>query len=107
MIGRGAWVATGLFLGKQFGVFGLCWLTIRLGLAELPRGVGWVGLYGISLLCGVGFTMSLFIGSLAFESLGQRVFDERLGIVMGSLLSGVAGYLVLRRACRLNGEGCR
>ncbi|MCP5313030.1 MAG: Na+/H+ antiporter NhaA [Chromatiaceae bacterium] len=100
-------VATGLFVGKQFGVFGFCWLTIKLGLAQLPRDVGWLGMYGISLLCGVGFTMSLFIGSLAFESLGQRVFDERIGIVMGSLVSGLIGYLVLRRACRLNAAGCR
>ena len=99
-------VAGGLFIGKQIGVFLFCWLTIRLGLAQLPRDVGWLGLYGAALLCGVGFTMSLFIGSLAFENVGARVFDERIGIVLGSLLSGIAGYVVLKTVCR--GEGtCR
>ncbi len=100
-------VASGLFLGKQVGIFGFCWLTIRLGIAELPRGVGWLGLYGTALLCGVGFTMSLFIGSLAFENVGSRVFDERIGIIFGSLLSGVAGYLMLRLSCRLTDSTCR
>jgi len=91
-------IGVGLFLGKQLGVFGLCWLAIKLGIAKLPTGSGWMGLYGISLLCGVGFTMSLFIGSLAFENLGDTGFDERIGIVCGSLLAGLAGYLFLRRA---------
>ncbi|MCB1923273.1 MAG: Na+/H+ antiporter NhaA [Gammaproteobacteria bacterium] len=92
-------VAGGLFIGKQIGVFLFCWLTIRFGLAELPRGVGWRGLYGAALLCGVGFTMSLFIGSLAFENVGARAFDERIGIMLGSLLSGIVGYFVLKSAC--------
>lgn len=91
-------IGIGLFLGKQLGVFGLCWLAIKLGLARLPTDSGWIGLYGISLLCGVGFTMSLFIGSLAFENLGDTGFDERIGIVLGSLLSGSLGYLVLHKA---------
>lgn len=90
-------IALGLFLGKQMGVFGLCWLGIRLGLADLPKGVRMTSLYGTSLLCGVGFTMSLFIGSLAFEETGVNlIFDERLGILLGSLTSGLLGYLVLR-----------
>lgn len=92
-------IATGLFIGKQIGIFGFCWLGIKLGLAQLPQGVGWSQLYGVGLLCGVGFTMSLFIGSLAFEETGVNLlFDERLGIIIGSLLSGTAGYFVLRRA---------
>jgi NhaA family Na+:H+ antiporter len=90
-------IALALFFGKQLGVFGFCWLTIKLGVARLPEGSGWSGVYGIALLCGVGFTMSLFIGALAFEELGDPGFDERLGIVIGSLISGVAGYLVLRK----------
>jgi len=90
-------IGIGLFVGKQLGVFGLCWLAIKLGIAKLPSGSGWMGLYGISLLCGVGFTMSLFIGSLAFENLGDVGFDERIGIVLGSLISGIAGYFVLRK----------
>ena len=87
----------GLFLGKQLGVFGFSWLAIKGGLARLPQGVNWGALYGVSLLTGVGFTMSLFIGSLAFEYVDSSGFDERIGIVAGSLLSAVLGYLVLRR----------
>jgi len=90
-------IALGLFLGNQIGVFGFCWLAIKLGLARLPQGMSWLTLYGTSALCGVGFTMSLFIGSLAFEETGvNMLFDERIGIVIGSLLAGVLGYLVLR-----------
>lgn len=89
-------IALGLFLGNQIGVFGLSWLAIKLGIAELPKGGNWLQLYGISLLCGIGFTMSLFISSLAFESGGPHLaVDDRIGILMGSLLSGVLGYLVL------------
>lgn len=94
-------IALGLFLGKQVGVFGLCALAIKLKLAEMPRGMTWLSLYGTSCLCGVGFTMSLFIGSLAFESSGvDLMFDERLGILVGSLLSGVLGALVLHISFR-------
>ena len=94
-------IALGLFAGKQLGVFLFCFAAIRLGLARLPDDFGWGALYGVAVLCGVGFTMSLFVGSLAFENVAldaQMVFDERLGIILGSLLSGVAGYLVLSRA---------
>jgi len=90
-------IAAGLFIGKQFGVFIFCWLSVRVGMAKLPDGLGWSSIYGVALLCGVGFTMSLFIGSLAFEQTGVNLlFDERLGIIIGSLLSGAAGYMVLR-----------
>lgn len=91
-------IALGLILGKQVGVFGFCWLAIRAGIGTLPSGVSWLSLYGLSALCGIGFTMSLFIGSLAFD-VGNIcfMFDERLGILLGSLISGVLGYLVLRR----------
>jgi len=90
-------VALGLFLGKQIGIFGLCWMFIKLKWASLPSGMSWSGLYGASALCGIGFTMSLFIGSLAFAEIDNYgVFDERLGIMAGSLLSGVLGYIVLR-----------
>ncbi len=90
---------TGLFLGKQAGVFLFCWLAIAAGWARLPQGVSWLQLYGAALLCGVGFTMSLFIGSLAFENSGVNLlFDERLGILAGSIASAVGGYLVLRAA---------
>lgn len=90
-------IAWGLLLGKQVGVFGFCWLAIKLKLTSLPQGVSWGSLYGTATLCGVGFTMSLFIGSLAFEETDVNLlFDERLGIIIGSLASGCIGYLVLR-----------
>ena len=97
-------IAMGLFVGKQLGIFGLCWLAVKANLVKLPDGLNMPALYGVSLLCGVGFTMSLFIGSLAFENTGVNLlFDERLGIIVGSLLSGVAGYLVLNKV--LPGKG--
>ncbi|WP_339136420.1 MAG: Na+/H+ antiporter NhaA [Candidatus Electrothrix sp. GW3-4] len=90
-------IALGLFFGKQAGVFGLCFLAIKLKIAQLPTGINWKIFYGVSILCGIGFTMSLFIGGLAFHENGtQRVFDERLGIILGSLVSGLVGYTILR-----------
>ena len=90
-------IAGGLFIGKQVGIFAACWLVIQVGLTRLPAGMNLQALYGSAVLCGVGFTMSLFIGSLAFEETGTNLlFDERVGILTGSLLSGILGYLVLR-----------
>lgn len=90
-------IALGLFFGKQIGIFGLCWLAVKMKLASLPKQMNWMSLYGTSALCGIGFTMSLFIGSLAFEETGVNLlFDERLGIIIGSLLSGIVGFVVLR-----------
>jgi NhaA family Na+:H+ antiporter len=96
-------IALGLIVGKQAGVFGFCWLAIKLKLSSLPNKMSWRSLYGTAALCGVGFTMSLFIGSLAFEETGvDLLFDERLGIIFGSLLSGIVGYLVLRASLQSN-----
>ncbi|MCA9923089.1 MAG: Na+/H+ antiporter NhaA [Anaerolineales bacterium] len=96
-------IALGLFVGKQVGIFGLCWLAIKLKFTSLPNEISWSSLYGAAALCGVGFTMSLFIGSLAFEETGVNLlFDERLGIILGSLASGIVGYLVLRMSLRAN-----
>lgn len=90
-------IAFGLFFGKQIGIFGLCWLVIKLNIAKLPTGMNFVSLYGTAALCGIGFTMSLFVGSLAFEETGVNLlFDERLGIILGSLASGLVGYIVLK-----------
>ena len=90
-------ITLGLFMGKQIGIIALCWVAIKLNLAKLPADVSWLSLYGTSVLCGVGFTMSLFIGSLAFEETGVNLlFDERLGIILGSVLSGIMGYSILR-----------
>ncbi len=94
-------IALGLFVGKQIGIFGLCWLAIKSGLTKLPDGMNWMSLYGTAALCGIGFTMSLFIGSLAFEETGiSTTFDERLGILVGSLASGIFGFFVLKYALR-------
>ncbi len=94
-------IILGLFLGKQLGVFGFCFIAIKLGFAKLPENVNWTLLYGVALLCGVGFTMSLFIGSLAFEqSADNPIFQDRLGIVIGSVISGALGYLVNKSALK-------
>lgn len=92
-------IAGGLFIGNQIGVFGFSWVAIKSGLAQLPDGAGWLQLYGVALLCGIGFTMSLFISSLAFEQGGSAIaVDDRLGILIGSMASAVLGYIILRLA---------
>lgn len=88
-------IALGLFLGKQLGIFGACWLAIQLRIAQLPSGIGWWELYGVALLGGIGFTMSLFISSLAFEGT-TIVTNDRLGILAGSIASALLGYLILK-----------
>lgn len=87
-------VAVGLFFGKQIGIMGFTIIARALGVCKLPEGVNWLQYYGMALLCGVGFTMSLFIGTLAFED-AENQTAVRLGVLAGSLLSGVLGYLVL------------
>jgi len=91
-------ISLGLFVGKQFGIFIMLWLAIVLGLARMPTGVNWGMLYGVSVLAGIGFTMSLFIGSLAFEHSG---FDApiRLGVLTGSILSAFVGLVILHLFC--------
>jgi NhaA family Na+:H+ antiporter len=94
-------IALGLLVGKQLGVFSFAWVTIKAGIAELPSGANLLQVYGTALLCGVGFTMSLFIGSLAFEEGGAGYENEaRLGLMLGSLLSGLIGFVVLKIASR-------
>ena len=89
-------IVLGLFVGKQVGIFGACWLAIKLGLAKLPKGANFVQLYGVSILCGIGFTMSLFIGSLAFENMNKEYIDAvKLGVLVGSLLSVIAASIIL------------
>ena len=89
-------IALGLFLGKMVGVFGTAWLTIRLGFANMPAGASIAQLYGVSLLCGIGFTMSLFIGALAFPTSPELGDAVKVGVFAGSLLSATAGAVVLR-----------
>ena len=91
-------IAAGLFVGKQFGVFAFAWAAIRCGLADLPAGANWTQLYGVALLCGIGFTMSLFIGALAFPGLPEMGAAVKIGVLAGSLLSALCGWLLLRLA---------
>ena len=90
-------VVMGLVFGKQIGITVFTWLAVRLGLADLPQGVSWRHIYGVAWLGGIGFTMALFIDSLAFE--GNPLIDTaKIGILTGSIISGVVGYLILRTA---------
>jgi len=91
-------IATGLFIGKQLGIFGAVLLSVRFGFAAKLRGATWLQIYGVSLLCGIGFTMSLFIGALAFPGNQTLIEEAKIGVLLGSLVSALAGYVVLRLA---------
>lgn len=91
-------VAAGLLLGKPVGVFGLSYLAIRLGLADAPAHASRWQMFGVALLCGIGFTMSLFIGLLAFPTAPMLVSEAKIGILAGSFASGLLGFVVLRLA---------
>ncbi len=88
-------IAAGLFVGKQIGVFGMTFAAVKFGISSMPEGTTWPQFYGIALLTGIGFTMSLFIGTLAFEDPSYAP-GVRVGVITGSILSAVAGYLILR-----------
>lgn len=92
-------VAAGLVIGKQIGVFGVVWMIVKLGWARLPAGANWMHIYGVACLAGVGFTMSLFIGALSFDS-AEQMNQVRLGVLTGSAISGILGYATLMFACR-------
>jgi NhaA family Na+:H+ antiporter len=91
-------IAGGLFLGKQIGIMAAVWLCARLGISSKPRGTTWTQVYGVALLCGIGFTMSLFIGGLAFPASPEMVEEAKIGTLVGSLLSAVVGFVILRLA---------
>ena len=91
-------IVLALFLGKQFGILGAVWLAIRSGLADLPEGANFRHMHGVAVVCGVGFTMSLFIGSLAFADATMET-AVKIGVLAASLLSGIVGYVLLRMAC--------
>jgi Na+:H+ antiporter, NhaA family len=97
-------IAAGLFLGKQVGVLAATWIAVRLGLGKLPPGANWLQIYGVALLTGIGFTMSLFIGTLAFDAAAENI-SVRIGVLTGSLLSAFAGYAVLHWAGRPGATG--
>lgn len=88
-------IALGLLIGKQLGIVGFAWLAVKTGLAKLPDGVGWAKVHGLSLLAGIGFTMSLFIGNLAFTD-AARIDAVKIGVLSGSLIAAIAGFLLLR-----------
>lgn len=88
-------IALGLFIGKQVGIFASVWACVKLGLAARPRDASWLQVYGVALLCGIGFTMSLFIGGLAFTDAAQGD-AVKIGVLMGSILSALCGYFLLR-----------
>ncbi len=89
-------IAAGLFVGKQVGIFVFSWCAVKLHLARLPQGVGWGEFHGMSLLCGIGFTMSLFISTLALGDVAPGALNSaRLGILLGSLVSALSGYFLL------------
>ena len=94
-------IAIGLLLGKTVGVFGLTWLAVKIGIAALPHGANWGQVLGVAILCGIGFTMSLFVGSLAFEpGVSDYAGMDRMGILTGSILAALIGYVVTAAASR-------
>jgi NhaA family Na+:H+ antiporter len=94
-------IAVGLLLGKTLGVFGLTWLAVKIGIAALPQGANWGQVMGVAILCGIGFTMSLFVGSLAFEpGVSEYAGMDRMGILTGSILAALIGYAVTAAASR-------
>ena len=95
-------IMAGLFLGKQIGVFGFSFIAIKLKLASLPANSSWLQLYGVAVLTGIGFTMSLFVDSLAFKDDALYEYADRLAILLASFMSGIVGYLLLRFS-----KGCK
>ncbi|HTF97181.1 MAG TPA: Na+/H+ antiporter NhaA [Cellvibrio sp.] len=93
-------IVLGLFVGKQLGVMLFTWLAVALKIGKLPADVSWSQVYGVAVICGIGFTMSLFIGSLAFQNVDNAGMGDRLGILVGSFLSAILGYLWLRYVAR-------
>jgi NhaA family Na+:H+ antiporter len=94
-------IALGLFLGKQAGVFGFSLAAVKLGFAKLPSDINWRLIYGTSVLCGIGFTMSLFISTLAFDSsIADDAVSARIGILVGSFISAIVGYLILKSSLK-------
>ena len=88
-------IMLGLFIGKQVGVFGFSWIAIKMGLASLPKGSNWILLYGVSVLTGIGFTMSLFVDTLAYNDTQIYHYADKLAILLCSFLSAIVGYLIL------------
>jgi NhaA family Na+:H+ antiporter len=97
-------IAAGLFVGKQIGIFGSVWLMVRFGLATKLRGASWPQIYGVATLCGIGFTMSLFIGALAFPGNPMLIEEAKIGVLLGSFASAVLGFAIIRFSPREPGH---
>ncbi len=96
-------VLCGLLIGKPVGIMLACWITVKLGISSLPKGANWVQLYGVSLLCGIGFTMSLFVGTLAFDkSISSTLIQVKVGVLLGSLFSAILGAIAVSILSRDN-----
>lgn len=93
-------IILGLVIGKQVGIFSTVWLAVKTGLCPQPENTNWYQIYGMSVLCGIGFTMSLFIGGLAFSGVEFQA-EVRLGVLTGSFISAIAGYILLNKTCPL------
>jgi Na+:H+ antiporter, NhaA family len=91
-------IILGLVIGKQVGIFGTVWLSVKSGLCQKPDNTNWCQIYAMAVVCGIGFTMSLFIGGLSFTGIEQQA-EVRLGVLAGSLISAVAGYILLKKTC--------
>ncbi len=89
-------IGAGLFLGKQIGIFSAIWLSEKSGFAQRPDGANWPEVWGVTILCGIGFTMSLFIGELAFPGTRELIDEAKIGTLLGSLLSAIVGFTILR-----------
>ena len=99
-------IAAGLFVGKQVGILSAIWIADKVGFAPRPDGASWPEIWGVSVLCGIGFTMSLFISGLAFAGNSLLIEEAKIGILMGSLVSALAGYTILRMTTRHPDDVC-
>ena len=97
-------IMLGLFFGKQIGVFLFSFLSVKLRIAEMPSGSNWIKFYGVGILTGIGFTMSLFVGNLAFVSNTQHIDGVKIGVIVGSLLSTIVGYFLLLIVTKKNNK---
>jgi NhaA family Na+:H+ antiporter len=91
-------IAAGLFFGKQLGIFASVWIAVKTGFAGRLGGASWLQVYGVAMLCGIGFTMSLFIGALAFPGNELLIEEAKIGVLGGSFLSAIIGFCILRFA---------
>ena len=95
-------IMVGLFVGKQLGIFSTTYILIKLGIASMPKGTSFKQFYGVAVMCGIGFTMSLFVGHLSFTNDETLLNQVRIGVLSGSLLSAIGGAIILKFFCKRN-----